>query len=135
MALRRLARPHLLLGRRDAELPAELCVSTHSGTQHGPGSGTPAPPGNGQLVGNPADYRPLVRALLTALDAWVRNGREPPPSVYPRLADGTAANWRQTDSGWNPLPGVRYPEVIQQPEWSIAGPSFSRIVARRSSRR
>ena len=32
---------------------------------------------------------PAIRALLVALDEWVVNGREPPPSRLPRIADGT----------------------------------------------
>src|SRR5262249_33350212 len=28
-------------------------------------------------------------ALFDALDAWVREGKEPPPSNYPRIANGT----------------------------------------------
>ena len=30
-----------------------------------------------------------LHALFDALDAWVRNGTEPPPSNYPRISDGT----------------------------------------------
>ena len=30
-----------------------------------------------------------MRALLTALTAWVKEGKEPPASVVPRIADGT----------------------------------------------
>jgi len=112
-------------GRRDGTLPAEVRVYAIGGAQHGPGSGLPGPRGNGQLVGNPTDYRPLLRGLLTALDAWLREGTPPPPSVYPRLADGTLAPWREAESGWRSLPGVRYPEVIQQPEWLDHGPDFA----------
>jgi hypothetical protein len=32
---------------------------------------------------------PAIRALLFALDEWVANGREPPPSRLPRIDDGT----------------------------------------------
>ena len=32
---------------------------------------------------------PAIRALLIALDEWVANGREPPPSRLPRIDDGT----------------------------------------------
>ena len=35
------------------------------------------------------DPMPAIRALLVALDEWVTNGREPPPSRLPRIADGT----------------------------------------------
>ena len=116
------------LGRRDAVIPSEVRVYCFGGTQHGPGSGLPAAaPGNGQLIGNPADYRPLLRALLTALDEWVRTGKEPPASMYPRIADGTLVGWRESDSGWHGIPGVRYPEVIQQPEHLDRGPDFYRF--------
>ncbi|MFO0818521.1 MAG: alpha/beta hydrolase domain-containing protein [Pirellulales bacterium] len=114
--------------KRDSVLPPEVRVYAFGGTQHGPGNGVPAKsPGNGQLIGNPADYRPLVRALLVALDAWAREGAEPPPSVYPRLADGSASSWRESQSGWKALPGVRYPEVIQRPEWLDRGSDFATL--------
>ncbi len=115
-------------GQRDAVIPPDVRVYCFGGTQHGPGSGVPASaPANGQLIGNPADYRPLIRALLTALDEWVRSGKEPPPSAYPRLENKTLVGWRETESGWHALPGVRYPEVIQQPEQLDRGPDFYRF--------
>lgn len=109
---------------RDAEIPPEVRIYTFGGTQHGAGSGLPGPRGAGQWPANPSDYRPLMRALLMALDAWVRDGREPPASAYPRISDKTLALWREADSGWRALPGVRYPEVIQQPEFFDRGPDF-----------
>jgi hypothetical protein len=120
------------LAREDAEIPPEVRIYTFGGCQHGPGSGVPASGvpgarGSGQLPGNPNDYRPLLRGLLVALDAWVREGREPPPSVYPRISEGTLVNWRERESNWQPLPGVRYPEVIQQPEFMNRGPDFARL--------
>lgn len=115
-------------GERDANLPPEVRVYCFGGTQHGAGSGLAAKaPGNGQLITNPADYRPLLRALLTALDEWVRTGKEPPPSAYPRIADGTLVGWRESESGWQGIPSVRYPEVIQQPEHLHRGPEFYRF--------
>ncbi len=116
------------LGKRDAKLPPEVRVYCFGGTQHGAGGGFAATaPGNGQLITNPADYRPLLRALLTALDGWVRTGQEPPPSTHPRIADGTLVGWRESESGWHGIPGVRYPEVIQQPEHLDRGPEFYRF--------
>jgi hypothetical protein len=115
-------------GQRDAKLPPEVRVYCFGGTQHGAGNGSAAAaPGNGQLITNPADYRPLLRALLTALDEWVRTGQEPPPSAHPRIADGTLVGWRESESGWKGIPGVRYPEVIQQPEHLDRGPEFYRF--------
>src|SRR5438876_7003419 len=39
--------------------------------------------------GSPLDFHPALRSLLTRLVEWVREGREPPPSAYPRLDSGT----------------------------------------------
>ncbi len=120
------------LSARDSQVPSQVRIYTFGGTQHGPGTGVPRPGGNGQLVRNPADYRPFVRALLMALDSWVRTGEEPPPSVYPRISDGTLVDWQRAQSGWKPLPGVRYPQVIHQPDFVDRGSEF--LSARRMSR-
>jgi hypothetical protein len=39
---------------------------------------------------NVVDGSPAERALLVRLDRWVSQGVAPPPSAFPRLADGTA---------------------------------------------
>ena len=72
-----------------------------------------------------------------ALGEWLNDGREPPPSRYPRIADGTLVDWRAKASGWAPLPGVRYPAVIQQPELLDYGPEFytQGIIGRHPPRR
>jgi len=111
------------LGKRDAILPSNVRIYTFAGTQHGPASWPPKtsfsdnPP-------NPADYKPFLRALLLALDDWAKTGKEPPPSVYPRLADGTLVPFHQAATGFPALPGVRYPQVIQQPEAFDHGSEF-----------
>jgi hypothetical protein len=112
------------LGKRDSDIPAAVRIYTFGGCQHGPGNGVAGERGSGQLPANPSDYRPFLRALLLALDAWVREDREPPPSAYPRLSEATLVGWREAETGWQSLPGVRYPEVIQQPEFLDRGPAF-----------
>jgi hypothetical protein len=112
------------LGTEDAEIPPEVRLYTFGGTQHGAGSGVPGPRGSGQLPVSPADYRPLMRALLMALDAWVKDGKEPPPSIHPRIADGTLVPWQREKSGWPAIPGVSYPQVIQQPDYLYRGPQW-----------
>ena len=83
-------------GAADAEPPEGVRVYHFAGTKHGPGTlqpeaGEPAlAPGPVQRA-NVVDSRPLMRALFYALDRWVTEAVDPPPSVYPRLADGTAA--------------------------------------------
>lgn len=111
-------------GRRDADIPPSARIYAIGGAQHGPGSGAAGPPGLGQLPANPTDYRPVLRALLQAMNAWIRDAKEPPESVYPRLGARTLAGWRESESGWAALPGVRYPEVIQRPEFLDHGPDF-----------
>jgi hypothetical protein len=39
--------------------------------------------------GSPLDQRLALRALLVALVEWVKDGRTPPPSMYPTIAGGT----------------------------------------------
>ncbi len=111
------------LGEHDVTVPDDVRIYVFGGTQHGPGSDPPRA-GNGQLLTNPADYRPFLRALLAALDAWVRDGTEPPPSVYPTLASKTLVAWDQPSTGFPSLPGVRYPDVIHQPSFWDFGPMF-----------
>jgi hypothetical protein len=111
------------LGTRDAEIPANVRVYAFGGTQHGP-AGFPPKQGFGDNLPNPGDYRPFLRALLDAMDAWVRDGTEPPPSLYPHLSDKTLVSWQQQHTGFPAIPGVRYPEVIHQPCALDFGPDF-----------
>jgi hypothetical protein len=110
-------------GTRDAEPPANVRIYAFGGTQHGP-SAFPPEPGAGQHPANPADYRPLLRALLAALDEWARDETEPPASVYPKIAEGTLVSWELPHTGFPAIPGVRYPEVIHQPSAWDLGPDW-----------
>jgi hypothetical protein len=111
------------LGTKDADVPEEVRIYAFGGTQHGPAVDPPKH-GIADNLNNPGDYRPLLRAQVEALDTWVRDGKTPPPSVYPRIADKTLVDWRQTCTGFPALPGVRYPEVIQRPSSLDFGPQF-----------
>ena len=113
-------------GAKDAALPSEVRIYTFGGSQHGPGDGMPRPRSRGQLPSNPTNFRPLLRALVRAMDAWVRKGTEPPPSVYPTISSGSLVGWEAATSGWRPVPGVAYPGVIQQPALLERGPEFIR---------
>jgi hypothetical protein len=112
------------LGAKDEDIPESVRIYAFGGTQHGPAAD---PPGRGvsQNLLNPGDYKPQLRALLDALDDWVKRDVEPPPSVYPRLDKGTLVGWRQAETGFPSLPGVRYPEVIQRPPVLDLGPDFA----------
>jgi hypothetical protein len=80
------------LGRADVADPPNVRTYIMASTQHGaaplPLAARP-PFGNCQQQPNPNPQIWTMRALLTALTAWVRDGVEPPPSAKPRIADGT----------------------------------------------
>jgi hypothetical protein len=92
-----------------------------SGLSHGVGNVTSK--GQCQQFLNPTSPFPALRALLTALDQWVIQGTEPPPSQVPRRADKTAVSAvsrpgyqtgvvPQDALGWPTIPGVTYTGVI-----------------------
>ena len=83
------------LATRDLDLPDGVRHYLWAGSQHFPGS-VPQTDYNahdgvrGRYPFNVVDPNTLSRAALLNLDAWVRDGVEPPPSSHPRFADGTA---------------------------------------------
>jgi hypothetical protein len=111
------------LGRQDVIVPEMVRVYAFGGTQHGPAA-YPPKKGIADNLMNPGDYRPFLRALLEALDAWVKDGTLPPASVYPRIDRKTLVDWWLESTGFPALPGVRYPEVIQRPSALDYGPHF-----------
>jgi len=75
-------------GKADSRLPDNVRIYHIAGTQH---VITPTMP-KGVCAAMPntlVDPRPVMRALILALDRWVKDGTPPPPSRYPRLSDGT----------------------------------------------
>src|SRR5436305_7124143 len=73
-------------GSKDADLPANTRVYMIASAPHGPGPFPPTSNVGGGMVGraalNPLNYSPAVRALFRALDRWVTDGIDPPPSAY-----------------------------------------------------
>ncbi|HEV3057383.1 MAG TPA: alpha/beta hydrolase domain-containing protein [Vicinamibacterales bacterium] len=59
-----------------------------------------------QQPGNPLDSTPVLRALWDALDRWSTAGVAPPPSMVPRLANGTLVP--PTAVGFPNIPGATY---------------------------
>ncbi|MBV8083896.1 MAG: hypothetical protein JO247_03680 [Chloroflexi bacterium] len=78
--------------RADAEVPDNVRIYQMAGTHH-PGGNLPLDNRVFQAIGaywmNSMDYRPIMRAALRNLEAWVTEGTPPPASRYPRLSDGT----------------------------------------------
>ena len=75
-------------GASDAPLMDNVRIYLLSAGQHGP-AGFPPAQTIGQQKNNPLDYRWAMKSLLVAMDRWTANGSLPPPSRYPRIADGT----------------------------------------------
>jgi hypothetical protein len=96
-------------GREDATPPDNVRIYLFSGTQDVPG-GFLASQGKGQQKPNPNDYSFAHRALLVAMERWVRDGVDPPESRHPRLADHTLVP--RPDIDFPPIPGVRSPLSI-----------------------
>lgn len=97
----------------NSDLPAEpdTRIYLFAGTQHGPGSLPRSrynanDGGRGRYDFNVVDYTPLQRAVLVNLDRWVSDGVEPPPSVHPRLDDGTAIPRAAVFDRFERLPGI-----------------------------
>lgn len=111
------------LGEKDAEIPDNVRLYFFGGTQHGP-SGFPPKQGDGQTLPNPGDFKPFLRSLLLALDRWSAGGPAAPPSVYPKISDGTLVPWTQNATGFPNIPGILYPGVIQQPCYLDFGPRW-----------
>lgn len=100
-----------LAGGRDVEPPSEVRVYHFAGTQHGPGvlplGRISAIDGSrGVHLFNAVDYSPLTRAALVNLDRWISGGEEPPPSAFPRLADGSAARPEDVLARFDAIPGA-----------------------------
>ena len=108
-------------GKRDAEIPPNTRIYFFAGGQHGPANFPP--PRNGtQNRSNPNPYTLSMRALLVAMNAWVRDGREPPPSQYPRLDQDQAVPLSAVS--FPKIPGVQFPTRIQLAYRADYGPEF-----------
>ena len=134
-------------GQADLPLPPNvrryyIASSNHGGGAGGfnsslPGAGLPTTgpmcPGNnygtGLLPANPVPHTETVNALRVHFRNWVMRGIEPPPSVWPRLADGTLAAANKVAIGFPTLPGLR--PTVPEPDFIMPvldydwGPSFN----------
>ncbi|HEY7910760.1 MAG TPA: alpha/beta hydrolase domain-containing protein [Blastocatellia bacterium] len=121
-------------GKADAPIPDNVRIYYFAGGQHGPGSLPPARPAaqgiaQTQQMASPVDYTWAMRALLLALDRWVREGASPPPSQYPRIADGTLV--RVPEVKFPALAGVSIPRTIHEAYRVNYGADFKRgIIAK-----
>jgi hypothetical protein len=96
----------------DAPLPESVRRYLFASTQHGPGAAVRAQRTLFGSVGrnylNMVDYRPLYRAALMNLLAWVRDGVTPPESAYPTAE--SRCSRAQVIAVLTPIPGLALPD-------------------------
>ena len=104
-------------GSKDIRPADSVRIYHFSGTQHPPG-GLPLEQfhpvlGSGVHSFNWVDYRPLMRAAVVNLDAWVTKGTTPPNSNHPRLDNGTAVPSESLKSVFQGFPGFGFPDRLR----------------------
>jgi len=102
-------------GKKDAPLAKNTRIYFFPGSQHGQGA---IPPRSiqAQNLGATNDYRAGLRALLVAMQAWLAEGKQPPPSVYPLLAppSGEAQLVSVSAYAFPKIPGIATPHSNRQ---------------------
>jgi alpha/beta hydrolase family protein len=71
-------------GKQDVTPGKDTRIYFFAGSQHGAGS---IPPRKVEAVNTASvnDYRMSMRALLLAMQGWIKDGKEPPASQYPQI--------------------------------------------------
>jgi hypothetical protein len=91
----------------------------------------PWPPrkGAGDLLGQQNEsalpIRYFWRAMISNMDAWVRNGVPPPRSSYPRIDNGTLVPLREY--AFPPIPDVGRPEEASSAARLDFGPQWQQV--------
>ena len=106
-------------GTEDLPLPANVRRYYHAGTTHGGGAGGfnlgTASTNPEVFAANPNPQREINRALYVAMVDWVRTGRLPPESRYPKVGDGTLVQPTSAAMGWPNIPGAPKPDGVMNP--------------------
>lgn len=112
-------------GKRDVTISPNVRIYHFTGLQHFSG---PFPPekGKGDLLGqqpqSPLPIKYFWRAMIANMDAWVRSNALPPPSNYPKIADGTLVPLHQY--AFPSIPGVNKPQEANEAYRLNFGPNW-----------
>jgi hypothetical protein len=98
-------------GTQDIAFPANVRSYFLAGTSHGPAPFPPTAQASGAPLADPINANATVNALRAAMHRWVSEGVEPPPSVYPQLADGTLTP--VADIHYPKVPGIAAPNAVK----------------------
>lgn len=112
-------------GKQDMAPSGNVRIYHFTGLQHFPGPWPPAK-GHGDLLGqepqSPLPIHYFWRAMIANMDAWVRNNTPPPPSSYPKIADGSLVSIDQYR--FPSVPGVNRPHEAASGYQLDFGPSW-----------
>jgi hypothetical protein len=112
-------------GKQDASISDHVRIYHFTGLQHFSG---PFPPeqGKGDLLGqqpqSPLPIKYFWRSMIANLDAWVRSNTLPPPSSYPKIADGTLVPL--VAYAFPKIPGVNQPHEANEGSRLDFGPNW-----------
>lgn len=81
-----------------------------AGSQHAPPAVSSW--GHNQRPTNPLGYGDLVRALIHAMREWIVDGRLPPDSRFPSVADGSLVLPNDPRAQYPEIPGFRYHGLV-----------------------
>ncbi len=114
-------------GKRDTPISPNVRIYKFTGLQHFSGPFPPAR-GKGDLLGqepqSPLPIQYFWRAMIANMDAWVRSNALPPPSRYPKIADGTLVPISQYK--FPHIPGVNLPHEANPGTRLDFGPNWQR---------
>jgi hypothetical protein len=108
-------------GKRDAPIPPTTRIYLFAGGQHGPAAFPPRR-GAARNLPNPNPFTWPMRALLVAMERWVKDGTEPPASQYPRVGGDSLVPLQAVQ--FPEIPGVDFPTRIQKAWPADYGPEF-----------
>jgi hypothetical protein len=98
-------------GQQDLALPENVRSYFFASTSHGAAPFPPTSQVKGSPLANPVNTSPAILALRLAMHRWVTEGLAPPPSVHPKLSDGTLVP--VADVRWPKVPGMASPNAVK----------------------
>lgn len=117
-------------GKRDMTISDKVRIYHFTGLQHFSGPFPPAK-GEGDRLGqepqSPLAVRYFWRAMIANMDAWIQTNTPPPPSSYPRIADGTLVSL--ASYAFPKIPGVSKPQEVSVAYRLNLGPQWPTAIA------
>jgi Alpha/beta hydrolase domain len=109
-------------GTRDISFPENVRSYFFAATSHGAAPFPPASQVKGSPLANPVNTGASVEALREAMHRWVTQSIAPPPSVFPKLSEGTLTG--PAEVRFPKIPGLASPNAVQagirvrNPQWA-----------------